>query len=94
MSGKVTRETLTTLIAQEMGITTASAARQFVDVAIACMVAGIVHDEELVLTNFGRFKVHAKKDRPGRNPRTGEGVVIKSRKSVAFKPARRVQLSP
>lgn len=92
MSGKVTRESLALVISRKMGLSF-SAARKFVDVTIARMSDGIVHDEKLMLSGFGLFQVHAKKERIGRNPKTGQEVAITARKSVAFRQATGLRLS-
>ena len=92
MSGKVTRDSLALVISRKMGLSF-SAARQFVDLTIARMGDGIIHDEKLMLSGFGLFQVHSKKDRIGRNPRTGEESIITARKSVAFRQAKGLILS-
>lgn len=93
MSGKVTRDSLALVISRKMGLPVSKASK-FVDVTIARMSDGIVHDEKLMLSGFGLFHVHAKKERMGRNPRTGEHATIKPRKTVSFRQAKSVQLSP
>ena len=44
--------------------------------------------EEVKLTSFGTFKIRNKKERIGRNPKTGIEAKISSRKVVTFKPSR------
>lgn len=87
MSVNITRESLAQVVSQKMGLKI-STARQFVDLTIARMSDGIIHDEKLMLSGFGLFRVHVKKERMGRNPKTGEQVVISPRKSVAFRQAK------
>jgi nucleoid DNA-binding protein len=58
------------------------------------MSDGVVHDEKLMLSGFGLFQVHRKKERLGRNPRTGDPATIKARKTVSFRQAKGMQLSP
>jgi len=41
--------------------------------------------EEVVLTGFGKFKVSQRKEREGRNPKTGETIKIAARKVPVFK---------
>lgn len=41
--------------------------------------------EEVKLSGFGNFVVREKSSRPGRNPKTGEQVIISARKVVTFK---------
>ena len=47
--------------------------------------------EEVKLTSFGTFKIRNKKERIGRNPKTGIEAKISSRKVVTFKPSRHVK---
>ena len=42
--------------------------------------------EEVILTGFGKFKVSQRKEREGRNPKTGEKIKILARKAPVFKP--------
>jgi integration host factor subunit alpha len=40
--------------------------------------------EPISIPNFGVFTVRSKAPRPGRNPRTGEEIMIKARRVVIF----------
>ena len=42
--------------------------------------------EEVVLTGFGKFKVVQRKEREGRNPKTGETIKIAAKAVPVFKP--------
>jgi nucleoid DNA-binding protein len=64
-----------------------------VDLTVARMSDGVVQDEKLMLSGFGIFYVHAKKERKGRNPKTGEQVVIPPHKSVSFRQTKGLMLS-
>ncbi len=89
MSGKVTRESLALVISHKMGLPVSKASK-FVDVTIARMADGIIQDEKLMLSGFGLFQVHSKKERIGRNPKTGEEVMITPRRVVSFKASRNI----
>ena len=39
---------------------------------------------QVKLSGFGNFELKEKKERPGRNPKTGEGVRISARRVVTF----------
>jgi integration host factor subunit alpha len=41
--------------------------------------------EDVLITGFGKFCVHDKKERRGRNPQTGEDMMLGSRRVVTFK---------
>ncbi len=43
--------------------------------------------EKIKISGFGNFNIRAKRPRKGRNPKTGEEVVISGRKVVTFKPS-------
>ena len=92
MSDSLTRDKLAVIISERMGLKI-STARKFVDLTIARMSDGIIHDEKLMLSGFGLFQVHIKKERMGRNPKTGEEVMITPRRIVSFKQAQGLKLS-
>jgi integration host factor subunit alpha len=41
--------------------------------------------EDVLISNFGKFCVREKKERRGRNPATGEDMMLSQRKVVTFK---------
>jgi integration host factor subunit alpha len=43
--------------------------------------------DDVLLSGFGKFNVKAKSARKGRNPQTGESVMLDARKVVTFKPS-------
>ena len=43
--------------------------------------------EDVKIAGFGKLEVRTKSDRNGRNPHTGEGIVIVGRKVLSFKPS-------
>jgi len=45
----------------------------------------LVSGEDVMVSGFGKFSVQSKKERKGRNPATGETLMLKPRKIVAFK---------
>jgi nucleoid DNA-binding protein len=46
----------------------------------------LVEEGHIELRNFGVFKVKERKPKKARNPRTGESVMVPSRRTVTFKP--------
>lgn len=51
------------------------------------IIEALARDEDVKLRGFGRFNVHHKPSRPGRNPKTGEEHEIKARRSIKFAPS-------
>ena len=47
-----------------------------------------VSEEDIKIYKFGRFYLHRSKERKGRNPKTGESVMIPARFTVKFKASR------
>lgn len=51
-----------------------------------CIIESLIRDEKVELRNFGVFKIKTRRERIGRNPRTGQIVPVPPRKVVVFKP--------
>ena len=47
--------------------------------------------EQVKLSGFGNFDLRVKKERPGRNPKTKEDVIISARRVVTFKPGQKLK---
>ena len=66
-------------------------ARQMVDDLFeeirACLAAG----EPVKLSGFGNFELRDKKERPGRNPKTGKEIPIIARRVVSFKAGQKLK---
>ena len=45
----------------------------------------LISGEEVKLSGFGNFELLNKNERPGRNPKTGEEVIIRARRVVTFR---------
>ncbi|MDR0486186.1 MAG: integration host factor subunit beta [Elusimicrobiota bacterium] len=60
-------------------------AQEIVDKIFETMAGALRNDEKVVITNFGSFNVFAAKLKKGRNPKTGESILIPPMKKVRFK---------
>ena len=47
--------------------------------------------EHVKLSGFGNFDLREKKQRPGRNPKTGEEIPITARRVVTFRPGQKLK---
>ena len=63
-------------------------AREAVKTILKIMRASRVGGDDVLLSGFGKFNSKTKSAREGRNPRTGDAVMLEARKVVAFKPSR------
>jgi integration host factor subunit alpha len=52
---------------------------------IRTIKAGLIAGEEVMISGFGKWTVKAKKPRRGRNPQTGEHMVLDARRVVTWK---------
>jgi DNA-binding protein HU-beta len=59
-----------------------------VDAILASIVDALSKGEKVDLRGFGSFQVTGKKERQGRNPRTGETMMIAARNVAVFKPSK------
>lgn len=47
--------------------------------------------EQVKLSGFGNFDIRDKRQRPGRNPKTGEEIPITARRVVTFRPGQKLK---
>ncbi|MCG2775965.1 MAG: HU family DNA-binding protein [Desulfobacterales bacterium] len=57
------------------------------DSLFAILAISIKKNGRFIVPGFGTFSVKERKARKGRNPQTGETMMIKASKTVSFKPA-------
>jgi len=51
----------------------------------------LAQGEDVLIPGFGKFQVKFKWARKGRNPQTGETIIINSRRTVTFKVSRKLR---
>ena len=56
-----------------------------VDLVFDAIKKALASGEEVKISNFGKFGLQDKKARKGRNPQTGEKMIISKRRIVVFK---------
>jgi DNA-binding protein HU-beta len=61
---------------------------QLIDAVLASITEALAKGEKVDLRGFGIFQVSRKKERQGRNPRTGEAITIAARNAILFKPGK------
>jgi integration host factor subunit alpha len=66
------------------GISNREAAR-LVEIIFESIKRRLGDGEKVQITGFGTFVIRQKRERRGRNPQTGEEMLIKPRRSVAFR---------
>ena len=68
--------------------TTRAAAERMVGAVFSAIADALARDEPVANAGFGKFAVRSRAARQGRNPRTGEPVVVPASKVPSFKPAK------
>jgi len=80
----MTREDLKEKVREDLGLTKQEAS-EVVERVIDTIRDALSNGEEIILSGFGKFSVRTKKQRIGRNPKTGKEYEISSRRVVSFK---------
>ena len=75
------------------GISNREAAR-LVEIIFESIKSKLGSGEKVQITGFGTFVIRQKRERRGRNPQTGEEMLIKPRRSVIFRPSKLFAASP
>jgi integration host factor subunit alpha len=70
-------------IHQQAGIPETQAA-ELLEWVLELLKSTLQHGEPIVISNFGKFAVRSKRARTGRNPRTGEEILVTARRAVSF----------
>ncbi len=78
------KEGLVKLIEEELGFPK-NRSKELVESVLEIMKQSLEEGEEVKINGFGKFFLIDKKARNGRNPQTGEDVIIEPRRVVSFK---------
>ena len=60
-------------------------AKDIVEELLEIIKSTLASGEDLMILGFGRFQVNEKTPRKGRNPATGEDMMLDGRRTVTFK---------
>ncbi len=66
-------------------------ARKLVDLFFQELEACLADGEPVRFSGFGNFDLRDKKERPGRNPKTGEEIPIPARRVVTFRAGQKLR---
>jgi integration host factor subunit alpha len=80
----LTKAQIAEAISKEVGFTRTQSL-QLVDSLFEIIKQTLEQSEDVLISNFGKFSVHQKMERRGRNPHTGEALMLAPRKVVTFK---------
>jgi len=66
-------------------------AKEMVDIFFEKIRGALEDGEQVKLSGFGNFDLREKKQRPGRNPKTGQEIPISARRVVTFRPGQKLK---
>ena len=84
MDKTTTRSTLSEAVFKNVGLSRNESAN-LVDSVFSEILLSLIKGDDVKISSFGTFVVRQKKERIGRNPKTGEEVPITARSVVTFR---------
>jgi integration host factor subunit alpha len=84
----LTRASLVRQVYKNHDNLTKSQAAESVEAFLRLSKNSFINGSDLLLTGFGKFNVRDKRSRRGRNPQTGDDLILEARRVVTFKPSR------
>ncbi len=82
-SPALTKAHLAELLFKQIGLNKRES-KEMIDAFFELISERLIEGEDVKISGFGNFQIRTKPPRPGRNPRTGETIPIKSRRVVTF----------
>ena len=80
----VTKQDFSDRIVTNVGLSTQDA-KELVNIFFEEITIALENGNNVKISGFGNFSLNDKTSRPGRNPKTGEDVIIEARRVVSFK---------
>ena len=90
MSKTITKLDLVNHLNEKLGLNKVES-KELVEAFFDEIKKSLINNEEVKLSGFGNFKILNKRERPGRNPKTGEPAIISARKVVTFKAGQKLK---
>ena len=87
----LTKAELAEKLFEELGLNKREA-KDMVDLFFDEIRDSLSRNEQVKLSGFGNFDLRDKRQRPGRNPKTGEEIPISARRVVTFKPGQKLKV--
>jgi len=84
MPGSLTKADIIAAIQTENGYSRKKST-DIVETLLEIIKSALESGEDVLISGFGKFQVKSKKERRGRNPATGEDLMLEPRKVVTFK---------
>ncbi len=79
-----TKTTLIEKISENIQVSPAHA-KETIETLLEIIKSTLASGEDIMISGFGKFQVNEKSPRKGRNPATGEDIVLAKKRVVTFK---------
>lgn len=86
----LTKDAIASALAQTNGCSR-NPAGELVEILIELIKSKLSSGEDVLISGFGKFCVSKKRERRGRNPATGEDLMLMARRVVTFKCSRKLR---
>jgi integration host factor subunit alpha len=86
----VTKAELAMALHETLGLNKREA-KELVDLFFEEIRQSLEAGENIKLSGFGNFVLRVKRQRPGRNPKTGERIPVTARRVVTFRPGQKLR---
>jgi len=88
--GALTKAAIAEKLFDELGLNKREA-KEVVEMFFGEVRKSLIDNDQVKLSGFGNFGLRDKKERPGRNPKTGEDIPISARRVVTFRPGQKLK---
>ncbi|MEO6699756.1 MAG: integration host factor subunit alpha [Paraperlucidibaca sp.] len=88
--GALTKADMVDRLFDELGLNKREA-KELVEQFFEEVSQALVDGRFVKLSGFGNFELRDKRQRPGRNPKTGEEIPISARRVVTFRPGQKLK---
>ncbi|MDR9437777.1 MAG: integration host factor subunit alpha [Thiohalophilus sp.] len=86
----LTKAVMAERLFEELGLNKREA-KEIVEMFFEEIRNALENGQQVKLSGFGNFDLRDKKQRPGRNPKTGEEIPITARRVVTFRPGQKLK---
>ena len=86
----LTKANLAESLFDEVGLNKREA-KELVELFYEEIKCSLEQGQQVKLSGYGNFDLREKKQRPGRNPKTGEEIPISPRRVVTFRPGQKLK---
>ncbi|MDT8429031.1 MAG: integration host factor subunit alpha [Pseudomonadales bacterium] len=90
VDGALTKAEMAERLFDELGVNKREA-KELVEQFFEEIRLSLESNEQVKISGFGNFDLRDKKQRPGRNPKTGEEIPIRARRVVTFRPGQKLK---